>query len=534
MPSRLVDPIVMTFGGGLQTRRRQNDVDLRECVTPSVNFELDPQYHALNRRKPFDLVGTATNGSPIRGFAQLIKTDGMVSTLVQAGTTVYEWDGDATFTSVGTVSSSARLRGPREHNFTLNQTVIITDLEKNETVKTWDGTTFADLNHNLAGNFKAKYCRIHRERAFYANITTTTDTPHLLLGSGLGDPAQLSNANRPSNSLSTADAFFLITPDLRPINGLEGGFGQFLMSTEKGRMFILTGDTAQNFDVKEFHVGSAVSGDEALKNIGNDVLMGLPGRIETLTGTLNFGDVEANDLSLPISDVLKNVPAWTIEYDRRLQRAYCFPQDVAAVYVFYKSVINDPSADGGLRLHSSDLSPWSKWTTTHSLGFQPTTVMQMINPVNGREDVFMGDNSGNIYRIDGEGRQDGGTADITVKRRSGLIAVPEGNVFDVEGYIHYRKQFAETVTIRLLFAGVSVFDQDVDVSIPGATVALYGGDFYYGDDSTIYGVEFGDRIFRQDWQGAGNASHLQIEIEFSGAIEVDIQEIGFTFKAATT
>lgn len=535
MPARETEPLVITFGGGLRTRSRLNDVDPRECVGPSVNFGLDPENNALNRREPFDLVATTTNAEPIKGMAQLIKTDGTVSTLIQSGNTVYEWDGDSTFTSVGTVSSSARLRGPREQNFTLDGYVIITDLTDNETVKKWDGTTFQDLNHNFGADFTARYCRVHRERAYYANVTIGgTSTPHVILGSELGDAEQLSNADRPSASLGLDAAFFLVTPDLRGVNGLEGAFGQFLISTERGRMFILSGTSVADFDIQEFHQGSAVSGDESLKNIGNDVLMGLPGRIETLSGTLNYGDVESNDLSLPISNLLKNVTQWTIEYDRTLQRAYCFPNNQSAVYVFYKSAVNDPTADAGLRLHSSELSPWSKWTTEHSLSFSPTTVMQLVNPLNSQDVVYMGDTSGNIYKLAGEGSQDGGTTDITVKRRSRLFSVPEGNVFDVEGYINYRKRFAATVTVRLLYSGVTVFDQDVDIKVPAATVAVYGGEFYYGDANTYYGVTFGDRIYRQDWKAAGHDSYFQVEVEFSGAIELDIQEIGLTVKAATT
>ena len=60
-------------------------------------------------RGPFDEIGTAPNGSEIRGFATLLKTDGTETMLVQAGPTVYKWDGTA-FTNVGTVNQLAQLR----------------------------------------------------------------------------------------------------------------------------------------------------------------------------------------------------------------------------------------------------------------------------------------------------------------------------------------------------------------------------------------------------------------------------------------
>ena len=518
--------VILTFGGGLNARRRVVDVSLDECVAPSENFDLDPQFRALNRRKPFDLVATTPNGASINGFAQLIKQDGSVSTLVQAGGNVYTWDGDSTFVLVGTVATGAKLRGPREHNYTLDEFVIITDLEKAEVVKKWDGTTLTNFAHNLGGDLFAKYCRVYNERAFLANVKTTIDTPHVLLGSKISDAEDLSNADRPSSALSAADPFFIPSPDLRPFNGLEAAFGQFLLSTERGRLYRLSGSTGEDFAIEEFHVGSAVVGDEAIKNIGNDVVMGLAGRIESLSGTLNFGDVEANDLSLPIGSLVKDVTGWTIEYDRKLQKVFCFPNNQSALYVLHKNVLNDKE---------NQLSPWSKWTTTHTTNFTPTTVMQLVNPLNNQDVVYFGDTAGRIYRLDGEGGQDGGTDDITVKRRSGMFAVPDGNTFDVKGWIHYRKLFAATVTIRVLGGGVAIYDQEISLQLPeNANVAVYGGESYYGDQTSLYGVSFTGRIHRQDWGAAGQASHFQLEVQVTGNEDVDIEEIGIEFDSAKT
>lgn len=521
-------PVVLTFGGGLNARRRTADVHHSECVDTSINFDLDAQYHAFKRRKPFDLVATTPNAGSIDGYAQLIKQDGSVSTLIQSGTNVYEWDGTTSFTLAGTVAAGTKLRGPREHNFTLDEFVIVTDLGKKTVVKKWDGTTFADFDHNLGASFYAKYCRIHRERAFFANIKTTTDTPHVVLGSEVGDAEQLSNANRPSSSLGLDAAFFIVVPDLRPINGLEAAFGQFLISTERGRLYILAGASAFDFDINEFHVGSAVVGDEAMRNIGNDVVMGLPGRIETLSGTLNFGDVESNDLSLAINSLIDNQSSWTIEYDRRLQRVYCFPGTQGAVYVMYKPMLSDPAAQG--------LSPWSKWETEHDIDFTPTTIMALVDPVNSNDVVYFGDASGNIYVFDGDGGQDGGSSDITAKRRSGLITIPEGNIFDITGWIHYRKLFDTTVTLTILGGGVAVYDQEIQLLMPGnEAVSVYNGDSeYYGDPDTLYGSTFSQRIYRQDWAAAGHSSHIQVEVSVTSGNEWDIQEVGVEFRTVDT
>jgi len=102
--------IVVPFGGGLHTRAFAQDIDERECHA-GQNFKLDPQDRSFKSREPLDLVGTAPNAGQINGFASLLKSDGTVAMLVQAGDTVYDWDGASTFTSKGTVRSSARFRG---------------------------------------------------------------------------------------------------------------------------------------------------------------------------------------------------------------------------------------------------------------------------------------------------------------------------------------------------------------------------------------------------------------------------------------
>ena len=117
--------ITLKFGGGLHTRASSDEIDLREC-SAGQNFALDLEDREFTNRKPFKLLGTAPNGSEIRGFAQLLKSDGSTSMLVQAGTAVYEWDGTSFSSSKGTVSATAQLRGRLEHNWQLDDKVLIT------------------------------------------------------------------------------------------------------------------------------------------------------------------------------------------------------------------------------------------------------------------------------------------------------------------------------------------------------------------------------------------------------------------------
>ena len=119
-----LNQVILEFGAGLNTRTSDFKADPIECVE-GQNFGLDIENSLMFRRKPFDLVATATNGNAINGFAQLKKVDGTLSTLIQAGSEVYEWDGGSTFTSRGTVRSGVKLRGPRTANFLFDDIALI-------------------------------------------------------------------------------------------------------------------------------------------------------------------------------------------------------------------------------------------------------------------------------------------------------------------------------------------------------------------------------------------------------------------------
>src|SRR3990167_6318996 len=98
----------LTFEGGLN-EQDVSLVNLAECIS-GYNFELGTRNTHFNPRKPFDLLGTATNAGAINGFVQLIKNDNTSTTLVEATDTVYEWDGTTNFASRGTVSGSKSSR----------------------------------------------------------------------------------------------------------------------------------------------------------------------------------------------------------------------------------------------------------------------------------------------------------------------------------------------------------------------------------------------------------------------------------------
>lgn len=525
--------ITIKFGGGLHTRASEDEIKEREAAD-GRNFLLDIENRELRNRKPFDLIGRLPNHLEVRGGATLSKADGTVSTLFQGADKVYEWDGGTTFTQKGTVNANARLRGHwRTHNWTLDDKVLITDLELLEVVKEWDGTTFASsafINGSASGvsfgTFYAKYLNISDERAIFSHVKDAGGTtPHMIVGSERSDYLTISVADRPSSSLGEADPFFLLTPDLRPINGHVPAFGTVLISTEKGKLFNLSGSSAKDFSFDEFYAGSAASGDEAVAYIGNDVIYGRQGRIESLRDTNRFGDSEADDITAGIADQVEGDTGWRIIYNSRLNRVYNFPEGISEVWVFQNA------------MRGGDVSPWMRWKTQHAMAFQPTFVMSMLDPSDGLEYVFMGDSDGYVYRMEGTGADgDGGTENISVDFLTKLFSAPLDTEFSgVEGYIKYRKRNAATVTLTFQYAGDTALDETVTIPLPGvATVGSYFGGENYFDGEVYFGSAFTNRILRQRFYPPGQARDFQILAQFDGTADSSITEIGLRLKAAST
>src|SRR4029079_15488121 len=140
---------------------------------------------------------------------------------IQGGANVYSTTNFSAWTLQGTVSSSARLRGPRPHIWNLQDKVLISDVAGVQPLMAWDGTYLDTVSHNLTGTFICKYIHVDNERVFYGNvISNVVSTPHVIVGSAQSVYQTLSTNQKPSSALSDSDAFYLITPDLKPINGI--------------------------------------------------------------------------------------------------------------------------------------------------------------------------------------------------------------------------------------------------------------------------------------------------------------------------
>ena len=512
--------VILKFGGGMRSASPEDEIDLRECAD-GHNFTLDLESREFRPRAPFDLLGSVPQGGEIRGFASLLKADGTVSLLVQAGSNVYEWNGSG-FTLRGTCDVNARLRGRLEHNFQLDDKVLITDINLQQPVMEWNGTTLQNITHNLTGDFKARYCFVSNERVFFGNVeSNSVKTPHMLVGSKISDFNTLSTT---VVAVAADDPFFLLTPDLHPINGLEEAFNRVIISSEQGSIFRLTGDTALDFVIKELYPRSGAAGQESVRYIGNDIIYGRPGRVESVLATEKFGDVQSDDITRPINDQVKEFKSWThIVYNSRLQRVYFFPDGTTSLWVYHKD------------LAGTQFSPWSQWTTRHSIAFTPTAVMNVLDPVDKLEYVFMGDEDGNLYRLEGAGTGDGGATSIETERLSQLFCAPlDAEVYDIEGWVQYRKKpKAVVIKLNFEFAGMSVFNSPVFLTIPAAT-----GGFFYGGDAWYlgnfwYGAQFVGRLFRQKYTVPGQSNCFQVRVTSEGTDDFEITEIGIRFNASS-
>lgn len=529
--------LVLKFGGGLHTRPGQDDIDASEAADGN-NFSLDFQNKQLKNRKPFDKIGTVPNAAAIKGGVSLRKADGTVSFLIQAGNTVYEWDGNVTFTSRGTVSSSARLRGHWNSQYwALGDLAIITDLASAERVMTWDGTTlthpsFLDEDGGAFGNFFAKYCIVSNERAIFFNEKDATANPHMIVGSKTSDYLTISIANTPSTAIGDDDPFFLLSPDLRGINGAVEAFGTIIISTERGQIFALSGSSASDFAFTPFYAGSAASGDESVAYIGNDVVYGRLGRIESVSDTNRFGDSEFNNIAANVLNVVNVYDAWAIVYNARLNRVYAFPTGGSEVWVCDTSMLGVVSPLTGTV--QSSVSPWMRWRTRNALGFQPTFRMSMLDPVDGLEYVFMGDSGGNLYRLEGTGASgDGGTDKIQTEWLSKVFEMPlDAQVYGVEGYVSYVKSDPFTIILTFEYGGEGSISEQMIINVPGTAEAIYyGGDNYY-NDVAYFGSPQG-KLYRQPFMAPGQDSDFQVRIQVSENVDWAINEIGLRFGAAS-
>lgn len=498
------------YGAGLNENQYPHP---SEAAKGSYNFDLKKDSAFLAPRKPIDLVATSPNAAEIRGAVQLITRAGAVTTLIQAGATVYKWDGASVFSSVTTVSSVAQLR---DVYWSLNDYCVITDLQKQTPVSKWDGTTFSTLNTGLGSSLFAKYGLVHKGRVWLFNVKTTTDTPHLMVASAFENPESYDTTKRAVSGtfVTGSEAFYMLTPDLKPINGAALTInGDLVVSTEKGQLFKLTGSSATDFKWIEFYPNSNAVGTETIVSSGNDVFyMRQGGSIESLIATQNYGDVAADDVSRWIPDTVANLEEGIAVYDQLNQKVLWFVNGkVLALYkdLLYGGCIVDESGN------KAKLSPWSVYKTDHASGFSTSWARYMRRQGSSDYTVFFGDSAGRIFDLNGTGTSgDGGTTQITNNRKTRFLGEEAGLNYHrriPKAKVRYERTKQCSVSIGLDW-GDEYSNSTSSVNLDGShiadTAAYFGGDFYFGDD-IYFNVQQGE---------AGHKSHINTSMVGRGSV----------------
>jgi hypothetical protein len=518
------------FGGGLN---EQQQPDIGEAAAGSYNFELSKDQNRLTPRAPFDLKGTATNAGSISGFLQLVKRDDSETTLVQAGTTVYLWDGASSFTNKGSCTSGSKLR---DTYWALGDYLVITDLAKLTAVSKWDGTTFSAITTGLGSTLYAKYGIVRDGRMWLFNVSAGSDTPHLMVASAFEDPTSYSTTLRGGatadggGSFSTGlEAFYMLAPDLRPINGVvETLAGDLIISTVEGSLFKLTGTSPQTYKWDKFYPGSQAVGTESIVSTGNDIMyMRKGGNIESLVSTQNYGDVAADDLSRWIPDQVKNLTGCQAVYDQQNQKVLFFLSN--KVLVLFKDILYGGALTGE-GPERSKLSPWSVYRTDHASGFSTNAVRYMRKPGTTDTSVYYGSSDGKIFDLNGTGTSgDGGTTSIQLIRKSRLVGTDIHHIS--RGNVQYRRVNAVSLNIEMDWADeyntstatVTLKGPGVgDVGVYFGSAIYFGGTIFFGQ-----GFAFSDRVTHQNFSsvGRGNAAFLTLSALTSKNWQADNLEL---------
>lgn len=518
----------IVFPGGLN---EQQTPSIHECLA-GYNFELGLRQSKLKPRKPFDLKGTATNASAINGFIQLVKRDNSETTLVQSGDTVYLWDGASSFTSKGTVSSSSRLR---DAYWSLGDYSLVTDIAKATVLKKWDGTTFSTATTGLGADFYAKYALPHLGRMWFANVTTgSSDLPHMIVASALEDPTVLSTSRRGGPTTESGgtfsvgtEAFYLLTPDLKPINGIVEFYGTLIISTLGGQLYRLDGTTAATFRWVPYFHGSAAIGSESMASIGNDVVyMKAGGGIDRFSVTQASGDVATDDLSRFILDTVEDLTDAITIYDQKNQKVFFFVS--GKVLVLFKDLM------GG------ELSPWSVYKTAQSFAFATNAAKYMKMPGTQVYSVYFGDSVGRVFDLNGTGASgDAGASSIAVLRKTRFIQEGEGansagkggidlTTKVLHGEVQYRRIF-NSCDLTISFDWGDEYNTSSSVvTLKGAPTSAAGnywsGSAYWG--GTAYwneGLSFSQKISSQAFSptGKGRGFFMSTSLDTTTDFQVD-------------
>lgn len=519
------DMAQLTYGGGVN-ELSDEDTSLEECIS-GQNFELNVGNRQFKPRPPFDFQVQAddvsgTVDATIRGIMQLEKRDGETSSLIVAGERVFRWDGSSDLGDPIAMVSAGGLF--KDTYWSLDDLSIITDINLQNRLKVWNGVSFSDLTTNTTNAIRAKYALVHNGRVWLANIMDgNTSLPHLVLASAFENHELYDPGTRAGDNGFTGDeAFFLASPDLRPINGFDVFQDEIVISTDQGRLHRLSGLDSTTYGFVSYYAGSAAIGDQSFSNIGNDlVYLRAGGVVESLIATDTSGDVTANDISIKVPKSFEKQENAIVVYDQTLQKVYFFVN--GKVMVLFKDLLSPNPFNS--------ISPWSIYRTTHPSQFNAISAKYMRVP--GQKDftVYWGDDQGNVFNMNGGGAGDAGTNSVVSRRKTPLIALNWKPPFNVR--LQYRQRSEVNVNLEFTF-GEELATRNCPITLKAATLDtlvrnFYNGNKYYNDEAYYAeGIELGALPVTQGAQPAGRgiAAFIEISADSSNDFIIDKLIIG--------
>lgn len=410
-----------------------------------------------------------------------------------------------------------------EHEvLTVPLTTTVTYAVPSGTTSPATGTITADKGVELY----AKYGVIHNGRQWLFNVTTDdgteSDTPHLMVASAFEDIESYDTAARNKDgSLTGNEAFYMLTRDLKPINGVVSFNKELVISTEDGRLYRLVGNDSTNYDWVEYYSGSSAIGTETLVNFGNDVaMMRKGGRIDTLRATDASSDVTVDDISRWIPNATRSLTDAIAVYDNDFQKVYFFVN--SKILVLYKD-----------NLYGSKVSPWSVFRTELDFRFNTSAATRIRRPGTQTYTVFLGGDAGEVYDLNGNGDGDAGTTNVLTQRKSNLIEELDTKMGLLNGSVHYRRVGQCDLALTCFWSEDYNETQSV-VSLKGRgptdTVSpYYAADIYYNGD--VYyngGFIFEGFPTRQNFSPAGRSPSFFFELSTDSLykFQIDYIELG--------
>lgn len=545
--SNEIPKLSILFPAGLN---QNENPDIGEA-SAGYNFELGARQTELAPRLAFDLKGTAPNKQPVTGICQLVKRNGNQTTLVFADSTCYLWDGANNWNSwtiqAGGITSGGKMR---DVYWSLGDYLVMVDVSTVvfNVVKMWDGVTyqsmpfFSDVAHitPYTPTFSCQYAVVFNSRMWYFNITSNgVNYPHMIVASYFEDPqiVNVSTRGGPTNLGGSTfptglEAFYILTPDLKAINGVSVFQNVLVISTIDGQLHKLTGSSAADYQFVNFYVGSSAVGTEAIQNIGNDVIyIRKGGNINLLRSVQYFGDVRSNDVARWIPQITKNIPDALIVYEQTSQKVLFFIQN--KILVLFKDILYGAETDSAV---NQGLSPWSVYVTDHPNQFNVQAAKYMQIPGTTNYSTYFGDVYGNVYDINGTGGSDGGIYQINLSRTTKLIDDTVMTPFPwkseiILGRVQYHRVSQASLNISFTWSDeYNVSNATVQLKGPATNTVgvFYGGNVYYqGNFFYNQGFQATNSVSHQHFSpsGKGTGFYITLSSQSNAAWSVDHLEL---------